>query len=517
MPTKLGFQLHDGADMQKALEQLARLRPVAVMVLDNADLVDTAYKILGAEPLYVYQRYDMEDAHDFIKRHDSIENAVEQFMDDIRVDLERLRWVYHCTFTSDRITPELAQFEALAIQRVYEEYGVRLCVGNFATGSPAPDNWLVYRPVLEAAAQYYAVVGMRESYPILPYAGYGPGANIPDVNATNARRLRNEIPYPQVYHEPGQFVGHYRHLRDYLRREKLSTQILITETGAGRVATQWLDAFGGKPGYWRSLDTIWRQMGFDNSQRHYFEDLVWLDQHVYAQDSEVIAICVYATNTPDSPDAEIVNAPSLMNALENYMQQALRDQPKAYQEIPLPKDSRFTVRLPRVRIRAIPSLNTKYIGGLDYGETFIATHYALNDGVAWLKHRLGWSAFASLVNDKVDYDNRYIDGVFIIEQSPPPQVKVLPQQAATASPPPAGVSNFVGTIDEVRSFLAAHQDNLFYIAINPETPPDGARRFTVTTFPVSDSRRIIDELHPASGDPLMTPGAKRAMRDAGQL
>lgn len=81
----------------------------------------------------------------------------------------------------------------------------------------------------------------------------------------------------------------------------------------------------------------------------------------------------------------------------------------------------------------------------------------------------------------------------------------------------AGNNNFVGTIEEVRAFLKAHQGNLFYIEINPTVTPDGARQFSITTFPANQGRRILNQLHPEPGDPRMTPGAKKALQNAGQL
>ncbi|KAB2903013.1 MAG: hypothetical protein KJ064_22870 [Anaerolineae bacterium] len=80
-----------------------------------------------------------------------------------------------------------------------------------------------------------------------------------------------------------------------------------------------------------------------------------------------------------------------------------------------------------------------------------------------------------------------------------------------------GSSNFVGTIDEVKAFLQAHKGSLFYIEINPTVTPDGSRQFSITTFPAKEGRRILNELHPEPGDPRMTPGAKKALQDAGQL
>lgn len=502
MPTKLGFQLHDAPETRSptALQRLKALRPVALLCLGSVDRMNQAYDAIGAGPTYVFQRFDMGDAASYINAYPTLEEAVERFIKDIEPLLLQLRWAYHCTFTASAITDDLAQFEALAIRLIHERYGVRLCIGNFATGTPSPEQWAVYRPALDAAVRYNAIVGLREMYPLLPYVGYGPNANIPDASASNPRRLRNEIAYPQGYQQPAALVGRYRYLRDYCRKQKIPVKILITESGAGRVLTDWLTRFGANAGYWRSLTTLWAQFGFNNPEAHYFQDLVWLDQHVYAQDPEVIGTCVFAWNTPDFPEAEIGGAATLLDRLQVYMQEALKDRPLGYTLRPLNPPTQFTVIVPRLRIRSIPSMNTKYIGGFDNGEKFTATHYTFTDGNLWLKHQQGWSVYAPLIYGDPDYDNKYVDGLTI----------TTPRQDSS-------VNNFVGTISEVRNFLQAHQGNLFYIAIDPRTPPQGARQFVVTTFPIQTARRIIDELHPSPGDPLMTPAAKRKLKDAGQL
>ncbi len=79
----------------------------------------------------------------------------------------------------------------------------------------------------------------------------------------------------------------------------------------------------------------------------------------------------------------------------------------------------------------------------------------------------------------------------------------------------AAIHNFVGTFAEVRQFMQAHRTHLFYIDINPTTPPNGARQFRITAFPLSGARQVIDALHPEAGDPLMTPAARQALQNQG--
>lgn len=79
------------------------------------------------------------------------------------------------------------------------------------------------------------------------------------------------------------------------------------------------------------------------------------------------------------------------------------------------------------------------------------------------------------------------------------------------------INRFVGTLDEVQSFLDSYKDDLFYFDINPSTPPQGARHFKITTFSPRVARRVIDELHPGTAMPRLTPLAKQKMDAVVQL
>jgi hypothetical protein len=370
---------------------------------------------------------------------------------------------------------------------------LRVCVGNYAAGT----DWAAYRRVLELAARHSALIGLQERYPLLPYVNYGPpNANLP---ATNASRLQNEIPYPQKITTPGPFIGRYRHLRDFCRQNQVPVRIVITAAGAGRVLPTWLDRFGANLGDWRSLGPAWQRLGYGEAGARYAQDVIWMDQHVYLADPEVLGVCLYGWAVAEAPQAELEGAASFLDRLAAHARTAQVNQPLAYTAQALPPGTRYRVIVPRLRIRALPSLNTKIVGGFDYGEEFIATAYTFYDGQLWVQHTAGWSVYTPLQNSEPDYDNKYLEG----------RVITTPRQEAAAQ-------NFVGTMAEVKQFLAAHRDQLFYVAINPKTPPDGARQFSVIVFPAGQGRRIIDQLHPAAGDPLMTPEARKRLREAGQ-
>ncbi len=496
MPTKFGFQIGDKDDLTNSmlLEYIAVARPAAVLVFNAVSNLNAVYEQVGAGPAYAFQRPNMPSVADYLETADSLDEAVEHFLEDSAPYFQAARWAYHCSAYIETLTAETAMFDARALQLASERYDVRLCVGNFRTETPAPDAWPRYRPALEAAARYHGLIGLEELYPLVPYVAYGPQANIPAMDAP-PHYLRNEIPYPQGYSGPGQFVGRYRYLRDYCAAENIPVQIFIRAMGAGRVFEPWLAQFGDNLHGWRTLSTLWGQFGFADPAKHYAEDIIWLDQHVYRMDDAVVGACLSGWNVREYPSRDISGARRLLGTLATYTNAARRDQGGG----PSPRFSQpqpYTVTVPRLRIRPLPSTNNQYIGGYEQGDTFAATEYTFAEVYAWLRHPLGWSAYAPLDEaGQPRHNARYVEGP-----------RIDPPRASSA------VAQFVGTIAEVRQFLSAHQGQLFYISINPDSPPDGARQFKITAFPAQGGRSILNELHPEPGDPLMTPGARRQLR-----
>lgn len=79
------------------------------------------------------------------------------------------------------------------------------------------------------------------------------------------------------------------------------------------------------------------------------------------------------------------------------------------------------------------------------------------------------------------------------------------------------INSFLATIDEVLKFLDSYKEDLFYLDINPDTPPQGARHFKITTFPAEIAWRVIEELHPLPTKPRLTPLAKEKIDSVIQI
>jgi hypothetical protein len=77
-------------------------------------------------------------------------------------------------------------------------------------------------------------------------------------------------------------------------------------------------------------------------------------------------------------------------------------------------------------------------------------------------------------------------------------------------------NNFVATYEELLQFLQIYKDDLFYVDINPTSPPDGARQFAITTFPDEIAGPVVRAIHRGTRPPRTTP-AVRARVDVSQF
>ena len=76
------------------------------------------------------------------------------------------------------------------------------------------------------------------------------------------------------------------------------------------------------------------------------------------------------------------------------------------------------------------------------------------------------------------------------------------------------VQNFVVSHAELLQFLESYRDQLFYIAIDVEPPPEGARAFNMTTFPDEIAADVIRIIHRDIDPPRMSPEVRQRIEDA---
>ncbi|NJL94976.1 MAG: hypothetical protein HC915_15265 [Anaerolineae bacterium] len=182
MPSKLGFWLQAGSLAEdRVLAQLRAAPPRGLGVAGSSELLNRAYEAVGPDAITLFQGVNLGDATAFVTRYPSVEAAVNALVELLSPVVSAAPWAYHLVFESNTLTPQGIAFEALAIAQVRQRLNVRLCVGHFPSSIAAsPADWAPYQPVLEAAARYGALVGLREVYPLLPYVAYGAGMNLPD-------------------------------------------------------------------------------------------------------------------------------------------------------------------------------------------------------------------------------------------------------------------------------------------------------------------------------------------------
>lgn len=68
--------------------------------------------------------------------------------------------------------------------------------------------------------------------------------------------------------------------------------------------------------------------------------------------------------------------------------------------------------------------------------------------------------------------------------------------------------NFVSSYDELIQFLQSYRERLFYVDLQVDPPPTGARSFGITTFPDEIALDVIRQIHSDTNPPRMTPDVK---------
>ncbi len=178
----------------------------------------------------------------------------------------------------------LADFEA-ARTELLAGHGIRSVVGNFATGHPDLAWWPLFRPALEAVAQYNGYLGLHEySAPSIFfnstkddwYSGVGPA-------------------------DEGWYTLRYRKVyRQQLGPMGLKVPLLITECGVDGTV-------GGRPGPegkgWRDFTGYWEEQGWGpDGAMTYVNQLIWYDTALQ-QDDYVKGAAIFAISPTEGWDS----------------------------------------------------------------------------------------------------------------------------------------------------------------------------------------------------------------------
>ncbi len=166
-----------------------------------------------------------------------------------------------------------ARFEQERIRQM-AQHGFRAAIGGFATGVPELDEFQLFLPAIETAAEYGAVLSLHEyGAPVMNYL-YG-----------------DPLPGYPAYPDRGSLTFRYRWFyRELIEPAGLAIPLVITEAGIDGI----IGDRPGPPGLgWKDFQGYWVRQGIaDSGIQAYIEQLAWYDAGV-RKDGYVIGFTVF--------------------------------------------------------------------------------------------------------------------------------------------------------------------------------------------------------------------------------
>lgn len=210
--------------------------------------------------------------------------------------------------------------------------GIPLVIGNWAVGTPQPDQWPMARRMLELLDQHrdLFVLGLHEYAAGVITSGLVGGA--PDdsrhPNFVPVENWPNDVSKLTLFH-----CGRFHFLVNYCQSIGLKPpRIILTEHGFDDVSDikPWLNGLRVRNPYlnirgWKSLQDQWSDWyggrGW-SAQRAMFEQLAWADRTIY-QHSPVEAQCIFCWGHTSNEweQFDIAEASEFHSLLEAYAQQ----------------------------------------------------------------------------------------------------------------------------------------------------------------------------------------------------
>ena len=179
-------------------------------------------------------------------------------------------------------TSNMEWYAAFEAERAHQmaEYGLRVAIGGFATGTPEWDEFAEFLPAIEAALEHDGILTLHEySAPTMDY------------------RVGEGLPGHPDYADRGVLTLRYRWwYEDFLKPQGLVIPLVISEGGIDGQVQQDL----APPGLgWRDFTTYWAQQGLgENGAQVYVEQLAWYDSHLQ-QDDYVIGMTIFTAGSPE--------------------------------------------------------------------------------------------------------------------------------------------------------------------------------------------------------------------------
>lgn len=164
--------------------------------------------------------------------------------------------------------------------RLLGERGIRSVVGNFATGTPALEQWQYFFPALQAVQEHNGWLGLHEyGAPTIYFLSTRDGQSThPEV--TPADSGWHTLRYRKVYNQILQPAG-------------LAVPLIFTELGIDGLVQN--DRGGPANGRgWQDFQQYWAENGYGHwGPGAYIEQLVWYD-NAMRQNDYVVGGCIFA-------------------------------------------------------------------------------------------------------------------------------------------------------------------------------------------------------------------------------
>ena len=179
-----------------------------------------------------------------------------------------------------------SDFEIERMRMMWSEFGLRCCIGEFATGTPPMHLWPAFLPALEEAVRREAVLGLHEYS--CPWMSWMTGDHQLDPNEDQGAYGWTTLRYRKIHDEvlmPAGLTG---------------LRIAITECGIDPMVRP-LPQGMSEGGTWKELGSYWAGSGrMGGIAEIYYAELLWYSNEL-DQDDYVVGGAVFCWGNFGSP------------------------------------------------------------------------------------------------------------------------------------------------------------------------------------------------------------------------
>lgn len=281
------------ADLQNA----ANIRAVAYKATNHIQAMNyVASRVLDATLIYRRFEHSNEDPAVYIAQHGgTVEAAVDFWMADMQATFDQLpRTVYFESFNEQQAPDIYLAFETLRIKKMAAQ-GRRACVLNIGAGQTDEAMWIRAKPMVQAAIQYGAIVGVHgyaQTELFSCYNGSSWSSGQWNGSLFPAANPRNPTAEPHACHA-------FRYEQDlfYLRKMGLgAVKLALTEYGLDNMINPAGYPAEGMTDGWKTCETAWRNRawlnGYADSAAFYRAQLQHGDT-ILKLEPQVVAAFVY--------------------------------------------------------------------------------------------------------------------------------------------------------------------------------------------------------------------------------